>query len=261
MPVLALLLTLALAAASCGTSEQTSTSDTTDSVDETTSTTVADTTTTSTSGETTSTSAETTTTTSVSVDATADPRCAHPGAVSADIDGDGTPDRVVHVFVEGAAVLRLCASSVGYQEIPGLGMAEQLKLVDIDEDAVFEVLYGATTAGAVGFQIAVVDEGSLSAITAQEGGPFLIQDGYPDGFPPAGSRYAYGCADRDDDGVRELVTLTAIEGPAGVEVEGRYFEIVGITAVEGGGFAVGAVSSSSSAPTIAETIVAEAPPC
>ena len=265
MPVLALLLTLALAAASCGTTSQTSTSDTTDSVGVTTSTTVVDagtsTTTASETTATTSPSTETTISTDVGVDATSDPRCDDPAAVTADIDGDGTPDRVIHLFVDGAAALRLCASAVGYQELPGLGMAEQLVVIDIDEDGTSDVLYGATTAGSAGYQVAVVHNGVLATVTAPGGDAFLIEDGFPEGFPPAGPRYAFGCDDRNEDGTRDLVTMTATANPTGIEVSGTAWTFAGTTVSEMAGFSGGMSDYDDLATALDEAVAKWAPPC
>ncbi len=239
MPVLALLLTIALAAASCGSDSQTSTSVTTDPPETTTSSTTADATTIAppTSGST-----SPPLTTALAVNATDDPRCAT-GAEEADVDDDGTADRVVHTFVDGNAVLRLCASSAGYQELPGLGMAEQLQLVDIELDESNEILYGATAAGSAGYFVAVVDNGVLTAVTTEAGDPFVLTDGYPNGLPPAGVRHAFGCRDGDADGVRDLLTVTATQGPTEIEIEGSYWTIDRGTAVEGGHFVADAAGS------------------
>ncbi len=194
-PALGLALTLAMLIASCGGDSKDN--DEVTAGDSTTTTSAP----TTTEPPTTTTSAPTTAPTTA-VDATDDPRCEDPGVQSADVDGDGTDDRVLHIFAGSDAVLRLCASSVGYQELPGLGQAQHLDLADIEQDGRVEIFYGATSAGFLGVQLAVVVDGSLSPVS-DSGEPLVLYDGYPDGLE--GARHDFGCGPSSDGG-RTLFT-------------------------------------------------------
>jgi hypothetical protein len=153
--------------------------------------------TTTSSSTTSTTTAASATSTVAATDATGDSRCSDKSAATGDVDGDGKPDRVVHLYVNGSAVLRVCASSVGYQELPGVGQAQYLALADIDADHVDEIFYGATTAGTRSVQVGRVVKRTLTAVSTKNGQALVLTDGFPNGAPPSGPRLAYGCAVND----------------------------------------------------------------
>lgn len=120
--------------------------------------------------------------------------CAQSGAVHADVDGDGEPDRVVHTSrPRGGSVLRVCTATGERQEIPGLGQGESLAVADLNRDGAVELIYGATTVSMSAEQVAVWVGGRLTPVVSRDGDPLVLLNGYPQ---PSNQSYykEWGCS-------------------------------------------------------------------
>lgn len=140
---------------------------------------------------------------------TMDP-CKDPGSVEADVDGDGQPDRVYHLWREPeGAVLGICTASGIRDEVPGAGMTEVLLTSDIEPDERDEIFYGGTTVSAQGASLAVVINGQLQQVIGEDGSAFEVWEGIL-GTNDGGEfteTATWGCEDIDDDGNRELTSV------------------------------------------------------
>jgi hypothetical protein len=65
-----------------------------------------------------------------------------PGAMDADVDGDGRADRVVHRLVDARPFLEVCFADGSYVQMESHGSANALLLADLDHDGTTEVLAG-----------------------------------------------------------------------------------------------------------------------
>ncbi len=129
-----------------------------------------------------------------------------------DVDGDGAADQVMHRVVRGAAVLQVCLADGRADQLPGLGQAEVLQLLDIDGDGQIEIAHGASSAAAAWAWVAVWHDGALVPVTLSGSEEVLeLARGGTGTFD--GDRWsameAWGCTDLDHDGERELVTARA----------------------------------------------------
>jgi hypothetical protein len=146
--------------------------------------------------------------------------CDEAGTITGDVDGDGQSDRVIHHMTADGATLEVCTWYFS-GSIPGIGQAEFAALADVDADGTEEIFFGSTTAGSRMVQIAHVDqEGNIVVLNTDDGTPLVLTDGYPDGRPPDGHRFAYGCVAASDGVPAHLVAMD-IE-PINPAVEGGY---------------------------------------
>jgi hypothetical protein len=137
-----------------------------------------------------------------------------PQTISADFDGDGNATEVVgHDVVDGAATVRVCFTDGRFGQIPGMGMAEWLQVIDVDSDGRAEIVYGATTAFALGAQLAVWADDDLVVVTVDDGSPLELRAGGDGTFDEIRDQWdayhAWGCSDLDADGHVDLVTMRA----------------------------------------------------
>jgi len=173
--------------------------------------------------------------------------CAGGGVEQADIDGDGVVDRVYHAWIEGDAVLGACLSTGGEPSIPGKGQTELLLIVDVEPDGKAEVVFGATSVSMAFGALAVYEKKEgLVEVTLPDGGEFLLVDGlddFQDHGPTTG--LAWGCEDWDDDGLRELVQVTARLADGDVTWTKRFYGLRGGVATP-----LGKVSGTAAAPPL-----------
>lgn len=184
-----------------------------------------------------STAADTTTTTAGDVTGGGDPAITCDGGVMlGDVDGDGVDDPVAQVTdpATGDSTLDVCPSTAtgGFQLTNG-GQSE-LNLADVDGDGSAEIFYGGNQAMSRTVQIARYLDGQLVVVNGPEGTPLVLTDGFPEGLPPDGPRYGYGCDDHASGRVLVTVELSETETAEGPVISGtwRAFTLDGSTAAQ-----------------------------
>lgn len=203
---------LGVATVACGGGGDDVSSDTTAGADETTTSEPSDPTTAATTPDTTGGGPSTI------GDGTEPPHgCAEAGTINGDVDGDGQSDRVIHHMTADGPVLEVCTWYFSGR-IDGTGQAEFLQLTDVDGDGTDEILFGSTSATARMVQIAHVDrEGNIVVLALDDGSPLVLVDGYPDGDPPDGHRFTYGCVAATDEVPAHLVMVEVTATNADVD--------------------------------------------
>ena len=102
-------------------------------------------------------------------------------ALPAEIDGDDRPDLVFHSFVDGEATVGVCTGRGSYSAIPGLGQAETLRVVDVQNDGIDEIQFGSNTVAMNYFRFAVWVGERLKVVALPNGSAFQVHQGAP--FP------------------------------------------------------------------------------
>ncbi len=164
-------------------------------------------------------------------------------------------DRVYHAWIEGRAVLGACLSTGGRSSIPGAGQAELLSLIDVEPDGRAEVVFRATSVSTASTMLAVYEDGrGLVVVTLPDGGEFLLVEGSED-FQDQGptTALAWGCEDRNNDGRRELVQVTAHVATGDVSWTKRYYSLRGdiVTILDS---ALGTATAPATLPGFASTL-------
>ena len=145
--------------------------------------------------------------------------CDNRASVAAYIDDDGRPDLVFHDWVDNRAVVGVCTQRSA-DTMPGLGQAEVLQVIDVEGDGREEILYGATTMSAEHLAVAVVVDGELHAVRDGEGRRLVLLSGLEvlRGIGRFASHVGvFGCDDRDDDGIDDLVQVMVFRRAGSVE--------------------------------------------
>jgi len=158
--------------------------------------------------------------------------CAAGPTVLADVDGDGDPDQIVHVYEDGGAVLRVCLNDGTVGELPGLGQGEVLEVIDLAGDGRALIIYGGTTANGKGGQIALWQDGDLAPLLRPDGEPFEMWHGGLGTFDESAgwSQFDFwGCTAADSDGQIDLLTAKGVRTDAGYTFEVTNYAIQGQT--------------------------------
>ena len=102
-------------------------------------------------------------------------------ALPAQIDGDDRRDLVFHSFVDGVAKVGVCTGRGSYSSIAGLGQAETLAVVDVQNDGMDEIQFGSNTVAMNYYRFAVWVNGRLKVVSLSNGSAFQVHQGSP--FP------------------------------------------------------------------------------
>lgn len=136
--------------------------------------------------------------------------CGDRDTLEADVDGDGSADRVFHEWNGNRAVVGVCTASGATDTMGGAGQAELLEIVDVEGDEADEIFFGSTTAAAQLFEVAVFSQGKLHRVPTAGVDTLVLVDGFDPGAltrsTPAGG--AIGCSDLDEDGAEVIVQVT-----------------------------------------------------
>lgn len=153
-----------------------------------------------------------------------DRSCFRQEPVSADVDGDSREDYVFHTWVKGRALLSVCTARGRNDSRPGLGQAEMLQIIDVNDDGRDEIFFGSNTCCMGELRIAVFIRGGLRLIRdSQTRGPLAMRQGIDiESHHEIG--LAFGCEDLDGDGTRDIAQVKA-------RAKGRriYWKKVGFT--------------------------------
>lgn len=131
--------------------------------------------------------------------------CRGLGGVKANLDLDGRPDRVAHTFISphgdiATARLFVCLGDGRLLTRTGIGMSEELEVIDIDGDGQAEIYYGANSVCQSGGNIAVVRDGRLRLLRGPGGHALSVGRGCGtargrEGHPQLLGESAWGCRD------------------------------------------------------------------
>lgn len=102
--------------------------------------------------------------------------------VPVNLDGDGRPDRVTHTFLSThgdppLARLIVCLGNGRVLSRQGIGMSEELEVIDIDGDGRAEVYYGGNSVCESGGSIAAVRDGRLRLLRGPDGRGLSVSSG------------------------------------------------------------------------------------
>lgn len=157
----------------------------------------------------------------------------------ADLEGTGGQDLVSLRWIEdrggpgpSGAVLGVCTADGRVDELPTSGMAEELRVLDLQPDGRDEVLFRGTSCCAVFLYMAVVENGRIREVSLANGEPLRLVEGVetePESSSPV-SR-AIGCLDVDDDGRREIIQATVTSTNGVLDWTTRAFALNEATAV------------------------------
>jgi hypothetical protein len=125
--------------------------------------------------------------------------------LSADVDGDGSRDRVYQRHARfGTVKIGVCTASGVTDEVVIGGMGEVFGVMDVEPDGRWEIYGGGTGVNSVvAIPITLVD-GRLRRVQLGGDDLWLTADGYPDNH----RRHGYGCENVYGDARKELVQVT-----------------------------------------------------
>lgn len=103
--------------------------------------------------------------------------CRREETVSAEVDGDKLRDRVYHAWIRGGPVLGVCTGDGRTDQMPGSGMSELLRIIDVQNDGATRFSMGGTTVSAEYFDVAVFRRGKLRQVLRPKGTPLLLIKG------------------------------------------------------------------------------------
>jgi hypothetical protein len=137
-------------------------------------------------------------------DAEISKRCAAPESISADIDGDGEPDRVYLVYGDSGARLGACTTTGRTDEVDCAGQAEALLIIPMPNPRPAVILCGGASVAAVGY--------SAYVWSAKELHPALLangdQTGFSSGRPDFPGYAQFGCPRIAGERLLAQLTLT-----------------------------------------------------
>jgi hypothetical protein len=137
-------------------------------------------------------------------------QCLERSTLTADIDGDGLPDLVYHDYLGmRGAILGACTAAGGFDEIPGKGQSQTIRVGDLSGDGRDEIVFGAPLGiSHNGLFLGVWIGDGLHEVTRRDGRRFMLMSGQVHrGDGTLRAEFEWGCEDVDGSDEREIVQV------------------------------------------------------